>query len=181
MTKTKTAWLALSLLACVSVVAAMTAGVSHAPVTTDTTTEQTAAVVQPASEAPLKPADDPEPKVVTELDEASARPADAVDTAARDVVDPDPAPVLRGAELPTETPPSAPAPIVNVTSRQRREAATAAKTAAPAVQSAKAPKDSKAEMRAKRSKTAANPKTCASANGFTGLLQKLNLAPRCTT
>jgi hypothetical protein len=175
MTSTKTAWLALSLLASMSIVAAVTANTWRAPATVDATPDQKVAQAEPVDDAPPKLAKEPEkePEVST-----------------REVVDPNPQPNLPGAEQPADSAPtvadSAPTAldaIMNITSRDRHDASEATKVTAPLPQQVKKIRDSKAEMRGKRSKTAANTRACRQTTAFTSWLRKLNLvpAPRCTT
>jgi hypothetical protein len=184
MMKTKTAWLAFSLLVAVSIsaVVAMTAG------TWQTVTTTVEAMSTDQSVAPVEPV----------VDDAPAKLTNWPETSNRDTVDAPPSLILRGAELPTEPPPavpaamppSAPGSVMNITNRHWHDANTGIKMAAtnaqqmapPTAQQIRRARDSKAEMRVKRSKSAANTRTCAPpSNAFAGLLRKLNLSPRCPT
>jgi hypothetical protein len=192
MMKTKTAWLAFSLLVAVSIsaVVAMTAG------TWQTVTTTVEAMSTDQTVAPVEPVVDDAPAKLTNWPEASNR-----ETADRDTADAPPSLILRGAELPAEPPPavpavpaamppSAPGSVMNITNRHWHDANAGIKMAAtnaqqmapPTAQQIRRARDSKAEMRVKRSKSAANTRTCAPpSNAFAGLLRKLNLSPRCPT
>jgi hypothetical protein len=183
MTNTRTAWLALSLLAIISIGAmvVMEAGRWRTPAAVDAMSDQPDQKVVQAD-----PVDDNPPRAATEPE-----------AAAREAVNPDPSPILRGAELPAGSPPAAPetpiastsaapealaapASIMSVTSRHWHDASARTRLTAANAQQIKRARDSKAEMRIKHPKAAANnPKTCAPANGFVSWLRKLNLAPRC--
>jgi hypothetical protein len=186
MTKTRTAWLAFALLASVSIsaVVAMTAGTWQTPAAVEPmTTDQSVAQIEPADDTAAKP-------TTTSWPDTPAR-----DT--RDAVDPPPPIILRGAELPADQsppapaamPPAAPGTVTNITNRHWHDANAGIKmTTANAqqmmtganAQQIKRARDSKAEMRVKRSKAAASTRACAPpSNGFAGLLRKLNLSPRC--
>jgi hypothetical protein len=191
MTKTRTAWLAFALLASVTIsaVVAMTAGAWQTPATAEAmTTDQSVAQIEPADDAATKPTTTSWP-----------------DVSAHDTVEPPPPIILRGAELPADQPPAAPAAmpspaapgsVANIASRHWHDAnggirMTAANTQQmmgpngqpmPGVsaQQIKRARDSKAEMRVKRSNAAANARACAPpSNSFAGLLRRLNLSPRC--
>jgi hypothetical protein len=191
MTKTRTAWLAFALLASVSIsaVVAMTAGAWQTPATAvePMTTDQSVAQIEPADDTAVKPTTTSWP-----------------DVSARDAVDPPPPIILRGAELPADPsppapaamPPAAPRTITNIASRHWHDSNAGIKVTAassqqmmgangqpiPGVnaQQIRRARDSKAEMRVKRSKAAANTRACAPpSNGFAGLLRRLNLSPRC--
>jgi hypothetical protein len=168
MTSTKTAWLALSLLASTSIVAAVTANTWRAPTAVDATPNQKIAQAEPVDDTPLKLAKEPEkePEVST-----------------REGVDPNPQPNLPGAERPADSSPTALDAIMNITSRDWHDASEATKVTVPIPQQVKKIRNSKAEMGGKRSKTAANTRACPQTTGFTSWLRKLNLAPapRCTT
>jgi hypothetical protein len=185
MTKTRTAWLAFLLLVAVSIsaVVAMTAGTWQTVATATTTTVDAMSTDQ--SVAPVEPAVDDTPAAkTTDWPEPPRETADAP-----------PSIILRGAELPAESPPAvpaamppaSPAPVMNATNRHGHDAnagikmaATNAQMTAPTAQQIKRARNSKAEMRVKRSRAAANAKTCAPpSNAFAGLLRKLNLSPRC--
>jgi hypothetical protein len=190
MTKTRTAWLAFALLASVSIsaVVAMTAGTWQTPVAVEAMSDQSVAQAEPAD------------------DETVAKPTTTnwPDVSPREAVDSPPPLILRGAELPADSsptapaamasaapaamPPAAPARIMNIAGRHWHDANARIKmTAANAqqmtganAQQIKRARDSKAEMRVKRSKAAANTRACAPpSNSFAGLLRKLNLSPRC--
>jgi hypothetical protein len=182
----RTAWLALLLLGSISAVAAMLTGTWRAPAAVEATAEQMAAQVEPIDDTPMKTPNWPEVAARQEM-------------AARQAVDPDPTPVLRGSELPaTAFPASAETSVntnananMNLMSRHWHDANAGAKMPMPVAnaqlpvanaQQIKRIRDSKAEMRAKRSKAAANTRTCPATNPWTGLLQRLSLAPaaRCT-
>jgi hypothetical protein len=176
MTKTRTAWLAFSLLASVSIsaVVAMTASTWQTPAAVEATPDQpdqSVAQVEPADDSLAKPTTTSWPDVST-----------------HEAVDPPPPLILRGAELPADSPPPAPvampperpARIMNITGRHWHDANAGLKMAGANAQQIKRARDSKAEMRVKRSKAAASARACAPpTNSFTGLLRKLNLSPRC--
>jgi hypothetical protein len=191
MTKTRTAWLAFALLASVSIsaVVAMTAGAWQTPATAEAmTTDQSVAQIEPADDTATKPTTTSWP-----------------DVSSHDAVDPPPPIILRGAELPADQspaapaampPPAAPGSVANIASRHWHDANGGIKmTAANAqqmmgpngqpmpgvsAQQIKRARDSKAEMRVKRSKAAATARACAPpSNSFAGLLRRLNLSPRC--
>jgi hypothetical protein len=183
------AWLALLLLGSISAVAAMLTGSWRAPDAAEATPDQTI-----ASAAQVEPADDNAVKAPNWPDLAARQDSAArQEVAARQAVDPDPAPVLRGAELPAapfpaaaETMASANASAnMNLTSRHWHGASAKARMATANVANAqqiKRIRDSKAEMRARRSKAAANTRTTCtpSTNEWTNLLRKLTLLPHCT-
>ena len=162
----KTAWLALLLLGSISAVAAMLTGTWRAPAAVEATADQMAAAVDPVDDTPTKAPNWPEEAARQEM-------------AARQAVDPDPTPVLRGSE-----PPATPFPAAAETNVSTN-ANAGAKMPMPAAnaQQIKRIRDSKAEMRAKRSKAAANTRTCPATNPWTGLFQRLSLVPptRCST
>jgi hypothetical protein len=175
MTSTKTAWLALSLLASTSVVAAVTANTWRAPTTVDATPDQKVAQAEPVDDSSLK--------LTKELEKEP-------EVSTRDAINPTPQPNLPAAEQPADSAPtvadSAPTAldaIMNITGRDRHDASEATKVTVPLPQQVKKIRDSKAEMRGKRSKTAANTRACPQTTAFTSWLRKLNLAPapRCTT
>jgi hypothetical protein len=182
------AWLALLLLGSISAVAAMLTGSWRAPADADATPDQTTAtaLVEPADDSAVKAPNWPD--LAARGDMAARQEA-----AARQVVDPDPAPVLRGAELPATPFPAAAEAMastnasanMNLTSRHWHDASTKARMAtanAANAQQIKRIRDSKAEMRARRSKAAANTRTTCtpSTNEWTNLLRKLTLLPHCT-
>jgi hypothetical protein len=179
------AWLALLLLGSISAVAAMLTGSWRAPDAAEATPDQTI-----ASAAQVEPADDNAVKAPNWPDLAARQDAAArQEVAARQAVDPDPAPVLRGAELPAAPFPAAAETMasanVNLTSRHWHDASAKARMATANVANAqqiKRIRDSKAEMRARRSKAAANTRTTCtpSTNEWTNLLRKLTLLPHCT-
>jgi hypothetical protein len=186
MIRMRTAWLALLLLGSISAVAAMLTGSWRAPAAADATPDQTtAALVEPVDDNPVKTPNWPD--LAARQDTAARQ-----EVAARQVVDPDPAPVLRGAELPATPFPAAADTManintnananVNLTGRHWHAASAGAKTPVASAQQIKRIRDSKAEMRAKRSRAAANTRTsCApSTNNWTNLLRKLTLLPPCT-
>jgi hypothetical protein len=186
----RTAWLALLLLGSISAVAAMLTGSWRTPAAADAMPEQAAALVEPVDDTSMKTPNWPE---VATRQEAARQ-----ELAARQAVDPDPSPVLRGSELPATTPYPAAENVpnmntnanVNLRSRHWHDANAGTKMPVPMPvanapvnpQQIKRIRDSKAEMRAKRSKAAAIARTCQAPNPWTGLLQKLSLAPatRCT-
>jgi hypothetical protein len=187
MTKTKTAWLALSLLASVSVVAAMTVGVWRVPAGAGASPDQNIAQIepvavttpQPADSAPPQPVDNTPPQPITWPQQQQA-------AASSEETSPDPSPVLRGAQLPPDPAPppaAAPDPAPGITGRHWHDTNGGPRLTPAIAQQIKNARDSKAEMRVKRSKAAANTKSCTPSppNSFTGLLRKLNLAPRCAT
>jgi hypothetical protein len=166
MTRTRTAWLALSLLASVSTAAVITASLWRAPATVDAPPDQK--IVQAESADAILPKAPNWPEV-----------------SAREVINPDP-PIALHAEPPAALSPAdaetaAAETIVNITSRHWHDANAETRSTVVDPQQIKKPKDSKAEMRGKRSKAAANAKACTPSNGFAGFLQKLNLSPRCPT
>jgi hypothetical protein len=184
----RTAWLALLLLGSISAVAAMLTGSWRAPAAADATPDQTAAVVEPVDDSPVKAPNWPD--LAARQDTAARQ-----EVAARQVVDPDPAPDLRGGELPATPFPATADTMantnanasanINLASRHWHAAGAGAKMPMANVANAqqiKRIRDSKAEMRAKRSKAAANTRTtCApSTNNWTNLLRKLTLLPTCT-
>jgi hypothetical protein len=164
MTNTKTAWLALSLLASTSAVLAVTATTWRPPATVEAAPDQRVAQVEP-------------------VDDALSRATNEPEASAREIINPDPSPNLRGAEILAEAPPAALEAITNVTNRHWHDANATSKVTMPSPQQIKKIRDSKAELRVKRSKTAANNvRACPQAtNPWTNWLRKLSLSPHCTT
>jgi hypothetical protein len=174
------------LLGSISAVAAMLTGSWRAPAAADAAPDQTtaAALAEPVDDSAVKTPNWP---VLAASQDTAAR----QEVAARQVVDPDPAPDLRGAELPATPFPAATDTMVNanasanvnLASRHWHAASAGAKMATASAQQIKRIRDSKAEMRAKRSRAAANTRTtCApSTNDWTNLLRKLTLLPHCTS
>jgi hypothetical protein len=182
----RTAWLALLLLGSISAVAAMLTGNWRAPTAADATPDQTAALVEPVDDSPVKAPNWPD--LAARQDMAARQ-----EVVARQVVDPDPAPDLRGAELPAAPFPAAADTMantnanasanMNLANRHWHTASAGAKMPVASAQQIKRIRDSKAEMRAKRSKAAAanTRTTCTpSTNNWTNLLRKLTLMPPCT-
>jgi hypothetical protein len=181
----RTAWLALLLLGSISAVAAMLTGNWRAPAAADATPDQTAALVEPVDDSPVKAPNWPD--LAARQDMAARQ-----EVVARQVVDPDPEPDLRGAQLPATPFPAAADTMantnasanVNLANRHWHAASAGAKMPTASAQQIKRIRDSKAEMRAKRSKAAANTRTTStctpSTNNWTNLLRKLALMPPCT-
>jgi hypothetical protein len=183
----KTAWLALLLLGSISAVAAMLTGSWRAPAVADTAPAQAIALAEPA--------DDNLVKASTWPDMAARRDAARQDLetarqeeAAREVVDPDPTPVLRGRELPAARLPVAADPTTNANANmniisRHWHAAGANKMPAPNAQQIKRIRESKAEMLAKRSKAAADAKLCATPSSPLQILfrklSQMSLSPAC--
>src|SRR5438552_15092865 len=94
MTRMKTAWLALLLLGSIRALAAMLTGTWRAPAAVEATADQMAAAVDPVDDTPTKAPNWPEEAARQEM-------------AARQAVDPDPTPVLRGSEPPATPFPAA--------------------------------------------------------------------------
>jgi hypothetical protein len=178
----RTAWLALLLLGSISAVAAMLTGTWRSPAAVETAPAEVAVAVEPVADSP--PNTPPNWPEAAATPDAAPRPDARQEEAARQAVDPDPAPVLRGSDLPSTPYPAASelnanastSTNVNVTSRHSHEARSAA-----SAQQIKRIRNSKAEMRAKRLR-AANARVCAPpANVFVSLMRKLNLSPGCSS
>ena len=189
----RTAWLALLLLGSISAVAAMLTGTWRAPAAVDATTDPVSALAEPADDTTAKATNWPDLAIrqdAARQDTAARQDAARQEVAAREAVDPDPTPVLRGAELPAPSFPAAADSMANMNtkananlmSRHWHDANTGAKMPLTNAQQIKRIRDSKAEMRAKRSKAAANtrPACTPSTNNWTNLLRKLALVPGCT-
>lgn len=169
-------WLALTLLFGLGVTLSMTAG-PYRPVATVETTDPAPTVekTQPIVTAAL-------PEVpVAPLDDVTPRPTIGSQALARWIVEPGASPATRATEMTVPLPP-APATITTVAGQPWQNSKAGIKPLEGDVRPTKQPKGSHAELPGKRSKRTANARACGSAPGrFAELMQRLKLAPRCTT
>jgi hypothetical protein len=198
MTQPKPAWLGVALLSAVSV-AALAVAFLPAPAPVDTTPAQTVAAAEQVNSTPsaattglellaravvntdqtpapaLAPAAEPLPAAAAAEPLPAAAAAQPLPIAATEQR-PDPAPVLRGAEVP-----AFPAPTASVAAtpgRHWHDGKTESKTTGVASPIRK-PGETRAEMPGKRPR--ATGRACAPSSPFESWLRKLNLAPRCAS
>jgi hypothetical protein len=174
-------WLALTLLFAIGVTLSMTAG-PYRPVATLETTEPATAVekTQPIATANVTPALPEVP--VAPLDDVPPRPTVGSQALARWIVDPGASPATRAAETTVPLPP-APATTTTVAGQPWQDSKAGIKPLEGGdARPTKQPKGSNAELPGKRLKGTAHARACGSASSrFADLLQRLKLAPRCTT
>ena len=173
-------WLALTLLFAISVTLSITAG-AFRPAATAETTEPATAVeeTQPIVTANATPA---QPEVpVAPLDDVPPRPTIGSEALTRWIAEPSASPATRAAETTVPWPP-APATTATIAGQPWQDSKAGIKPLEGDARPTRKPKDSRAELPGKRLKGTANARACGLAPGrFADLLQRLNLAPRCTT
>jgi hypothetical protein len=173
-------WLALTLLFAIGVTLSMTAG-PYRPVATVETIGPATTVKkpQPIVTANVTPALPEVP--VAPLDDVPPRPTIGSQALARWIVEPGASPATRATETTVPSPP-APATTTTVAGQPWQDSKAGIKPLEGDTRPTKQPKGSSAELPSKRSKGTANARACGSAPGrFADLMQRLKLAPRCTT
>lgn len=171
-------WLALTLLFAIGVTLSMTAGPSR-PVATTTESATTAEKTQPIVTANVTPALLEVP--VAPLDDVPPRPTIGSQALARWIVEPGASPATRTTETTPPLPP-APATTTTVAGQPWQDSKAGIKPPDGDARPTKQPNGGSAELPGKRLKRTANARACGSAPGrFAELMQRLKLAPRCTT
>ncbi len=171
-------WLALTLLFAIGVTLSMTAG-PYRPVAATTEPATTAEKTQPIVTANVTPALPEVP--VAPLDDVPPRPTIGSQSLARWIVEPGASPATRTTETTVPLPP-APATTTTVAGQPWQDTKAGIKPLEGDARPTKQPKGSSAEPPGKRLKGTANARACGSPPGrFAELMQRLKLAPRCTT